>query len=700
MEKGFERKLTLLSAPAGFGKTTLLVDWIRKRKIPAAWFSLDKGDNDLLQFLTYVILGLQTLKEDIGKAPLTMLQSPQPPPIETLLINLINDVIDIQTDFVMVLDDYHLVDAQPVQDMIAFLLENLPEQMHMIIATRSDPHLPLLARLRSQNQMIEVRAADLSFNARETADLFNKSLSMNLSARDLDLLETRTEGWIAGLQLAALSLQGSENPSGFIEKFKGDHRYIADYLTEEVLNRQPGHLRDFLLKTSILERLSGPLCDAVTLQKDSREKLNTLEQTNLFLIPLDDERNWYRYHHLFADLLKQQLHLQQGELEPELHRRASQWLAKNSFKNEAVDHAFASQNYDQAAQLIEEIAQIYWDHGRESRLLRWLEKLPDELLDVNPKLCIFYARELFKSGFTDKAETMLETADQLLASASVSEPEKEALQGRIAVIRGYESLLTGDVSRNIHFSKQALKLLPQKDLIWRSVAASNLGFAYSIIGAGDLPKAQRAFAEAKKICETAGNIYYNIFAGNCLGTAMLWRGRLNEAEDILRQSLRLANENGISRTGTVGSLYSTLGTVLCERNELDEGIRLINKGIDLCQQGRDPVTLAACRMGLWRALMQGADIAGVFRVMQDLNEQANAFRLPHWITNSISALNAIIRLGSGDLEAAVKWTQERGLSIDGELGNLHELENFALAHILIAQNRLDDADHLLQRIAL
>jgi LuxR family maltose regulon positive regulatory protein len=689
MNEGFERKLTLLSAPAGFGKTTLLVDWIHKHRILATWISLDKGDNDSLQFLTYAILGLQTLKNDIGNTSLTMLQSPQPPPIETILINLINDVIDIQTDFVLILDDYHLVDARPVHEMIAFLLKNLPEQMHVIIATRSDPPLPLLARIRSQNQMIEVRAADLSFNAQETFDLFNKSLSMNLSDRDVHQLETRTEGWIAGLQLAALSLQGRENPSGFIEKFKGDNRYIADYLTEEVLNRQPEHLRNFLLQTSVLERMSGPLCDVVTGQKNSRQILNTLENANLFVIPLDDERIWYRYHHLFADLLKQQLYLQQGELESELHRRASQWLAKNGFKNEAVDHALTSRNNARAAQLIEEIAEIYWDHTSESRLLRWLKKLPNELIDANPKLCIFYARELFKSGFPDEAETRLETADQLLATAAISDSKKEALQGRIATIRGYESLLTGEFSRNIHFSEMALKLLPQEDLIWRSVAASNLGFAYSIIGAGDLAKAQQAFTEAKRICEAAGNIYYNIFAG---------RSRLNEAEDMCRQSLRLANENGIFQSGTVGTLYSTLGTVLCERNEFDEGIRLINKGIELCHQGRDPVGLAACRMGLWRALMHRHDIAGVLKVLQDLNEQASAFQLPYWITNSVSALNAIIWLGSGDLQAAVKWAQDRGLSIDGELGNLHELENFALTHILFAQNRLDDADHLLQRM--
>jgi LuxR family maltose regulon positive regulatory protein len=697
MDEGFQRRLILISAPAGFGKTTLLVDWVHQRKIPVAWFSVDKADNDPLWFLTYVISGLRKLKSGTGKSALEMLQSPQPPPVEAILINLINDVIQIRTDFALVIDDYHLVDARPVHDMIAFLHENQPEQMHMILSTRADPPLPL-SRVRSQNQLTELRAADLSFTSEETSRFYNTHLNLKLSPADLELLEKRTEGWIAGLQLAALSLQGREDTSGFLTRLKGDNRYIADYLTEEVLDRQPGHLRNFLLQTSILEQLSGPLCDAVTQKKNSRQVLNNLEKANLFVIPLDDERRWYRYHHLFEDLLKQRLHQQQGDLVSELHDRASQWFAKNGFKNEAVDHAFASQNNTLAAQLIEEIAEIYWDHGRESRLFGWLKKLPDKIINADPKLCIFHARELLKSGFPDKAETMLQTADQLLALTAISSPDKEALQGRIAAMRAYEALLTGDVSRNIHFSKRALKLLPQRDLIWRSVASANLGFAYSIIGAGDLAKAQRAFSEAKKICEAAGNIYYDIFVGNCLGTAMLWRGRLDEAEDMCRKSMNLANKHGIAQTGTVGSLHSTLGTVLCERSEFDKGIRRINKGIELCQQGRDPVNLAACRMGLWRALMQRGDIAGVLGVTQDLNEQARAFRLPYWITNSISALNAIIWLGGGDLEAAVKWAQKRGLSVDGKLGNLHELENYALVHILLAQNRLDEADHLLLRM--
>ncbi|MBW2429548.1 MAG: hypothetical protein JRF56_11355, partial [Deltaproteobacteria bacterium] len=632
MNEGFARKLTLISAPAGFGKTTLLVDWVHIQKMPVAWFSVDKGDNQPLHFLTYIILGLQTLKTGTGRAALTMLQSPQPPSIESILINLINDVIRIPTDFALVLDDYHLVDARPIHDLIVFLLENLPEQMHMIIATRSDPPLPLLARLRSQNQLTELRAADLGFTAIETANLFSESLNLQLPARDIQLLEKRTEGWVAGLQLAGLSLQGRKDPSDFIKRFKGDNRYIADYLTEEVLSRQPKHLRDFLLQTSILGRLSGLLCDAVTRQQGSEQMLNTLEKANLFVIPLDDERCWYRYHHLFADLLAQRLRTQKGELVPELHRRASQWFAKNGFKNEAADHALAAQDYARAVQLIEEIAGTDWDRARESRLLQWFKKLPDEKIDANPKLCIFYARELFKSGYMDDAEKRLQTAEQMFESTSIGNLNKEGLRGRIAVMRAYISTRTGDLSRTIDFASQALKLLPQGDLNWRSVAATLLGMGY---GSAKLIEQQHAFREAMEISKAAGNIYYHIFAGSCLGSTMVHRGKLKEAKNFNRQLLNLAIENGIEQTGIGGSLYGNLGMILCEWGDFDEGIRLINKGIELSELGRDPVIVAVCQISLLRAFMYQMDIAGAMKLMEIINERAGNFVLPPWITNLI-----------------------------------------------------------------
>ena len=695
MDEGFTRRLTLLSAPAGFGKTTLLVNWVHEHKIPVAWFSVDKADNDPLHFLAYVILGLQGLEANSGRAAVTMLQSPQPPPIESILINLINDVIRIPTDIALVLDDYHLVDAKPIHDLMAFLLENLPAQMHVIIATRSDPPLPPLARLRSQNQLTELRAADLSFSADETANLFNQNLDLQLSTRDIQLLETQTEGWVAGLQLAGLSLQGRKDPSDFIKGFKGDNRYIADYLTEEVLNRQPGHLRNFMLQTSILGRLCGSLCDAVTQQENSQQVLTTLEKANLFVIPLDDERCWYRYHHLFADLLEQRLRTSPGDLVPELHRRASRWFAQNDFKNEAVDHAFAARDYGRSVQLIEEIAEIDWDRARESRLLGWFKKLPDETIDASPKLCIFYARELFKSGYLDEAEKRLQAAEQMLNSPSISELNKEGLQGRVAVIRAYISTRTGDLSGTIDFASQALKLLPQRDLNWRSVAATLLGMGY---GSGRLVEQQHAFGEAMEISKAAGNIYYHIFAGSCLGSTMVHRGKLKEAKDFSRQMLNLAIENSIEQTGIGGSLYGNLGLILCEWGDFDEGIRLINKGIELSELGRDPVIVAVCQISLLRAFMYQMDLTGALKLMENINERAGNFVLPPWITNIISALNVFFWLGGGNLNAALQWAKERGLSIDDKVNDLRELEYVAQAHIHIAQNKLDEADQLLRRL--
>ena len=698
MKEGFKGKLTLISAPAGFGKTTLLADWVHRYKIPVAWFSVDKADNDPLNFLTYIILGLQTLNANIGKAAMMMIQSPQTPSAESILISLINDVIRMPTDTALVIDDYHIIENKPVHDLIGFLLENLPPMMHVFIATRSEPLLPLLPRLRSQNQLTEFRAADLSFSTDETSMLFKESLNLRLSSNDIHLLEMRTEGWAAGLQLAALSLQGRTDPSGFIESFKGDNRHIADYLTEEVLNRQAEYLRNFLLQTSILGRLCGSLCDAVTQQNNSRQILNTLEKANLFVIPLDDQRRWYRYHHLFADLLLQRLQWHHGGLVADLHRRASRWLARNGFGSEAVDHALIAQDYTSAARLIEEIAEKDWDRAWGGRLIDWIEALPDEQIEANPMLCIFYAREFFKSGDLDGAEKRLQAAEQIIDSSSISGENEQNLQGRIAVIRAYISSRTGNVPRIIHFAKLALMLLPQRDSMWRSVAATNLGFAYGWAGAGNLVKAQQAFSEAMKISQTAGNIYYQVFCGSCLGGVMQVRGMLKEATDICRQSLSLAIENGIEHMGVVGSLYGNLGMILSEWNNLDEGIRLINKGIELSEQGRDPVILGSIRISLLRALIYRVDIAGAFNVIEKLNESVRHFMLPPWITNTTSALNVLFWLAAGDLKKAIQWVKERGLSIDDKLENLRGFEYVALTHILIAQKKLDDADRFSQRI--
>ena len=347
------RKLTLISAPAGFGKTTLVSEWVAGCERPVAWLSLDEGDNDPTRFLTYLVAALQTIAANIGAGALAVLQSPQPPPIESILTALLNEITAIPDNFVLVLDDYHLIDSKPVDEALTFLLEHLPPQMHLVITTREDPHLPL-ARLRARGQLTELRAADLRFTPSEAAEFLNQMMGLNLSAEDVAALEARTEGWIAGLQLAALSMQGHQDATSFIQSFTGSHHFVLDYLVEEVLQQQSESIQTFLLRTSILDRLCGPLCDAVLgrlLPLPGRKPWKYLERANLFIVPLDNERRWYRYHHLFGDLLRQRL----GKPKEfaEFHLRASQWHEENGDLGAAFHHAIAAGDFVRAAGLAE-----------------------------------------------------------------------------------------------------------------------------------------------------------------------------------------------------------------------------------------------------------------------------------------------------------------------------------------------------------
>ena len=413
LNESLHRKLTLISAPAGFGKTTLLSGWVAGCERPAAWLSLDEGDNDPIRFLSYLVAALQTIARDIGEGVLGAVQSPHPPPTETILTALLNEIISIEDDFVLVLDDYHVIDARPVDDTLAFLLDHLPPQMHLIIATREDPHLPL-SRLRVRGQMSELRAADLRFAASEAGEFLEGVMGLNLSAEDIATLGDRTEGWIAGLQLAALSMRGREDVTGFIRAFAGDNRYIVDYLVEEVLQRQPESIRGFLLQTSILDRLNGPLCDAVTGQQEGNARLEALERGNFFVVPLDDKRQWYRYHHLFAEVLFAHLMQEQPAQIPTLHRRASEWYQHNGLAADAIRHALAAADFARAADLVEMAVPAMRRSRQEATLLGWLKALPDELVHRRPVLSVAYAGTLQQGGEIEGVEDRLRDAERWL----------------------------------------------------------------------------------------------------------------------------------------------------------------------------------------------------------------------------------------------------------------------------------------------
>jgi LuxR family transcriptional regulator, maltose regulon positive regulatory protein len=434
LNRGTEAKLTLISAPAGFGKTTLLADWLEADPAngrSTAWLSLEQSDNDPALFWTYLITALQTAAPTIGAGPLSLLHSSQSP-IEVILAELLNDLSTLAAEVVLALDDYHVIDTREVNDEMVFLLDHLPPQIHLVIASRADPALPL-ARMRSRGELVEIRAAELRFTPDETAAYLNDAMGLKLTAQDVAALEGRTEGWIAALQLAALSMQGREDVAGFIAGFAGDDRYIVDYLAEEVLQRQPEHVRHFLLQTSILDRLSGPLCDAVTGQDGGRAMLEALERENLFLVPLDDRRRWYRYHHLFADVLQAHLLDEQPDRAPELHRRASVWFEQDGESSEAIRHALAAEDFERAADLTE-LALPALRRGRQEGAIRnWVEALPDELLRVRPVLNVGFVGALVASGEFEGVEARLRDAERCVQMTANTGDAPEAAADVVVV---------------------------------------------------------------------------------------------------------------------------------------------------------------------------------------------------------------------------------------------------------------------------
>jgi LuxR family maltose regulon positive regulatory protein len=530
LDAGLERKLTLVSAPAGFGKTTLVSEWIashrrdgprleRRSAVAAAgeregataapkqvaWLSLDEGDNDPTRFLTYLIAALQAASQaaaqaaepNLGNGALSALHTPQSPPTEAILTSLINELADLPDRIVLVLDDYQRIDdaspaSAPIHDALTFLLEHLPPPpagLHLVIATREDPPLPL-ARLRARGELTELRAAELRFTSSEAAEFLNQVMGLELSAEDIAALETRTEGWIAGLQLAALALQGTISTHGrrdatrFIQSFTGSHRFVLDYLAEEVLKQQPESVQNFLLQTAILDRLTGSLCDAVTDravtdEDNGRATLETLEHANLFIVPLDEERRWYRYHRLFADLLRQRLRQIQPEQLPILHIRAGEWFTRQGLSREAIKHSLAARDYQGAAELIRAIAVDIMQQGEHTTVAGWINALPEGLVKEQPYLCALHAWILQVTGQLETAKSRLIDAENALDGLEYQDGEDvEAIHGLIHSRRAYHAFMIGEMDQTIYHAHQALDQLPETAVLNRTQAALFLGIAY------------------------------------------------------------------------------------------------------------------------------------------------------------------------------------------------------------------------------
>src|SRR6266566_1926617 len=634
LNEGLHRKLTLISAPAGFGKTTLVSEWVFGCQRPAAWLSLDEGENDPARFLTYLVAALQTLAATLGEGVLTLLQSPQPPPPASILTALLNDLTTISDDFVLVLDDYHVLDAKPVDHALTYLVDHLPPQMHLVIATREDPPLPL-ARLRVGGHLTELRVTDLRFTHAEAAEFLNQVMGLPLSAEDIAALERRTEGWIAGLQLAAISMQGQQDAAGFITSFTGSHQYVVDYLVEEVLGQQSESVQTFLLRTSILDRFCGPLCDAVLMDPavSGRETLEYLEHANLFIVPLDNERRWYRYHHLFADLLRQRLHQSiassTGDAESqvnELYIRASLWYEDHGLEIEAFHHAVAAHDVERAARLVEGKGMPLQFRGAVVPVLHWLESLPRTVLDARPSLWVMYASALSMTGQLTGVEQKLQAAEAALQGAEPDDKTRN-LVGHIAAIRALVAAAENQVETIIAQSRRALEYLHPDNLAVRTATIWKLGIAYQL--QGDRAAASRAYSEAIAISQASGNIIINLSATVGLGNVQETENQLYPAAAAYRRVLQLVGESPLT-----GASEAHLGLArLCyEWNDLDEASQHVQQSVQLARQIENTDRSVASDVLLARLKLAQGDVAGAAALLAEADRSARqqnfVYRMP------------------------------------------------------------------------
>ena len=641
--RGFSRKLTLFSAPAGYGKSTLAIDWLRQSGLPFAWLALEESDNDPSRLLTYLIAALQQVEEQIGSRARAMLAASQAPPYEALLTALINGIQALDKPVILALDDYHAIQDPAIHKLAGFLLEHQPDCLHLVILTREEPHLPL-HRLRACGQMVEMRQEDLRFLPGETGAFFHEVMGIQLDPLDVEALTRRTEGWIAGLQLAALSLRTSPDAHAFVQSFTGSNRYVLDYLFEEVFQRQPPAVQSFLLTTSVLERLTAPLCDALSGRDDGQVQLEGLENANLFVVPLDPSRRWYRYHRLFADLLRHQLRKTEVHSESRLHKLASRWYWENGFQAEAVAHAMQADDWESAASLVRACSEKLLKRGEAVTLVNWCARLPSPILSSQPGLDMAYAWALILTSHFEAAGAILDRAEEAARG-------ERAILGEVAAARAFLAQSTGEMQRMVVLSHQALALLPPESLAGRGLVALNLGLAYWHIGR--LPKAEQALNEALPACRKSGNAYGAGMAGVFLARTQAVRGRLSQAAEMLAE-LAQAGEG----TAANPLLHLDLASLDYEWNKLEGADRHLGRALEISRSsGNLEFEVGACLLLARLRLAQG-DPAGASQALESAQQLEQSSPLPLRTHNRRLDMLAFSALWRGDLEMAGKLVAE------------------------------------------
>lgn len=698
LDNSLSKRLLLVSAPAGFGKTTLLAEWLKRQRRSAVWLSIDEGDNDLVRFWTYVVAAFQTEHPDVGEETLALLRGSQQASIEAMLTPLISSLQALSSQLILILDDYHLIENEDVHRSIEFLIEFQPAQILLAIATRQDPPIRL-GRLRALGELVEVRAPELRFIKVEARDFLLRTMELDLSDRDVTELETQTEGWIAGLQLAALTLRGRSNPAGYIQSFSGEQRFILDYLAEEVLQYQEKDVQHFLLKTSLLERMSGPLCDALTRRNNGHEMLLMLERANLFLVPLDDTGEWYRYHHLFGEFLRNRLHLAFPNELPELHFVASQWYEANGFTVDAIGHALAARNYEYAAELIESVSRTMMNGQLPlSRILSWLGALPPELVQDRPRLSLMYAWWLVWSAQFQESENRLGDVEKHLNREQdrIDRVQHSLILGEVAAVRANISYASGDIPSTIAYAQQALDRLPPDETLLLSLAALFLGHAYRLEGKPAI--ALETYQRLMTIKPESLFVPAVVIARGHFPQLRFMQGQLKLAELAHQQTLRFIEEQHQAALPASGITYVDTAKVWYEWNVLEKSAAYLQTGMRLCRHWEALLESQVDAHVLMARIKQAqGDESGRERWLQKAISLGQSHGLPR-LAASAEAYQARLWVGERNLAAAWEWVQLHGVSIDEELYYPREVEYLVLVRLLLAEGKVTKAQDLLERL--
>ncbi|MBI5824695.1 MAG: tetratricopeptide repeat protein [Chloroflexi bacterium] len=686
-------KLTFISAPAGFGKTTLVSEWIASGEIPAAWIALDESDDNTSRFLTYLIAALQTLITGVGEGVLAALQSSQPSSAKELLTTLLNELSATEDDFILVLDDYHAIDSKDVDELLTFLVEHMPPSMHLVITTREDPALPL-ARLRARNQLTEIRTAELRFTENEAADFLNQIMGLDLSSEDVAALDKRTEGWVAGLQLAALSMQGKSNAVEFIRSFSGAHQFVLDYLLEEVLQKQSEAVQEFLLHTSILNRLNGSLCDALWQGEtlSAQTMLEQLERANLFVIPLDDERRWYRYHHLFRDLLRQRLSQKQNkEAISQLHVRASEWFEQSGEIGEAFHHALAAADFDRAATLLETNWLSMDESFQMGTWLGWANQLPLSVRRVRPVLLTQMGWSYADAGNATASESILQEAEACLQRPLekmliVEKEQFSTLPARIAIAHAYNAQVEERFSDTLKFSEMAQDMAPSDDEFLQAQASAILSGTYW--ASGELHKAYAFMSNWVDVTQQADNFAFAVAASFAKADILISQGRLCDAIQVYQTALELAKTHGVE--SITAHHHLGLGLLYHEMGEDERAASHLQKSFELGRQ--TPIVDWAYRKNLAQAHLK--EYEGDYDAALEALDEARRFYVRTPIPNlrPVDAMKARIYLKQGQLMNAQTWARKSGLSLRDAPDYLHEFERVTLARIALTEVNVNFSD--------